>query len=71
MPIHLKKIKIFFLGFKPLILMSLVKLNKGKMKRKISNMKGKIQIEAKDLITNYSESGSESILFAALVFPSC
>ena len=51
--------------------MSLVKLNKGKMKGKISNMKGKIQIEAKDLITNYSESGSESILFAALVFPSC
>ena len=43
---------------------------KGKMKEKISNMKGKIQIEVKDLITNHSESISDSILFAALIFPS-
>ena len=42
---------------------------KGKMKGKISNMKGKIQIEVKDLITNHSESVSHSILFAALIFP--
>ena len=43
---------------------------KGKMKGKISNMKGKIQIEVKDLITNHSESVSDSILFAALIFSS-
>ena len=42
---------------------------KGKMKGKISNMKGKIQIEVKDLITNHSESPSHSILFVALIFP--
>ena len=41
------------------------------MKGKISNMKGKTQIEVKDLITNHSESVSDSILFAALIFPSC
>ena len=53
--------------------MLLVKLykQKGKMKGKISNMKRKIQIEVKDLITNHSESVSDSILFAALIFPSC
>ena len=62
----------FLLGFNPLILMLLVKLykQKGKMKEKISNMKGKIQIEVKDLITNHSEIISDSILFAALIFPS-
>ena len=41
------------------------------MKGKISNMKRKIQIEVKDLITNYSESVSDSVLFAALIFPPC
>ena len=41
------------------------------MKGKISNMKGKTQIEAKDLITNHSENVSDSILFAALIFLSC
>ena len=62
----------FLLGFNPLILMLFVKLykQKGKMKEKISNMKGKIQIEVKDLITNHSEIISDSILFAALIFPS-
>ena len=61
------------LGFNLLILISFVKLYKqnGKMKGKISNMKGKIHIEVKDLITNRSESVSESILFATLIFPSC
>ena len=44
---------------------------KGKMKGKISNMKGKIQTEVKDLTTNHSESVSDIILFAALLFPSC
>ena len=43
---------------------------KGKTKGKISDMKGKIQIEVKDFITNHSESVSDSILFAALIFPS-
>ena len=63
----------FFLGFNPLILMLFVKLykQKGKMKGKISNMEGKIQIEVKYLIANHSESVSDSILFAALIFPSC
>ena len=37
------------------------------MKGKISNMKGKIQIEVKDLIINHLESVS---VFAALIFPS-
>ena len=46
-------------------------IQKEKMKGKISNMKGKIQIEVKDLITNHSESVSDSISFAALMFPSC
>ena len=48
----------FLLGFNPLILTFFVKLykQKEKMKEKISNMMGKIQIEAKDLITNHSES---------------
>ena len=57
----------FLLGFKRLILMLFVKLykQKGKVKEKISNTKGKIQIEAKDLITNHSESASDIILFAA------
>ena len=32
------------------------------MKGKISNIKGKIQIEVKDLITNHLESVSDSIL---------
>ena len=41
------------------------------MKGKISNMKKKIQIEVKDLITNHSERVSDSVLFAALIFPSC
>ena len=41
---------------------------KGKIKEKISNMKGKIQIEVKDLITNHWECISDSILFAALLF---
>ena len=41
------------------------------MKGKISNMKKKIQIEVKDLIANHSERVSDSILFAALIFPSC
>ena len=63
----------FLLRFNPLILMLFVKLykQKGKMKGKISNMKGKTQIEAKDLITNHSESVSDSILFAAIIFLSC
>ena len=62
----------YLLGLNPLILMLFVKLckQKGKMKGKISNMKGKIQIELKDLIKNHSESVSDSILFAALIFPS-
>ena len=42
---------------------------KGKMKGKISNIEGKIQIEV-DPITNYLESVSDSILFTALIFPS-
>ena len=60
----------FRLGFNPLILMLFVELykQKGKMKEKISNMKGKIQIEVKDVITNHSESVSDSILFTALIF---
>ena len=37
------------------------------MIEKTSNMKGKIQIEVKDLITNHSDS----ILFAALILRSC
>ena len=41
------------------------------MKVKISNMKGKIQIEVKDLIKNHSESVSDSILFATLIFSLC
>ena len=41
------------------------------MKWKISNMKGKIQIEVKDFITNHSESVSDSTLFVELIFPSC
>ena len=63
----------FLLGFNPLILILFVKLykQKGKMKGKISNMKGKIQTEVKDLTTNHSESVSDIILFAALLFPSC
>ena len=55
----------FLLGFNPLILMLFVKLYKQKEK-----MKGKIQTEVKDLITNHSESVSDSILFAALIFSS-
>ena len=41
----------FLLGFNPLILMLFVKLykQKGKMKGKIFNMTGKIQIEVKDI----------------------
>ena len=63
----------FPLGFNPLILMLFVKLykQKGKVKEKISNTKGKIQIEAKDLITNHLESVSDIILFATLIFTSC
>ena len=63
----------FLLGFNPLILMLFVKLykQKGKVKGKISNMKGKIQIEAKELITNHSESVSDRNLFATLIFLSC
>ena len=38
---------------------------------KISNMKGKIQIEVKDLIANHLESVSDSILLATLISPSC
>ena len=59
----------FLLVFNPLILKLFTKLSKrkGKMKGKISNMKGKIQIEVKDLITNHLESVS---VFAALIFPS-
>ena len=38
---------------------------------KISTMKGKIQIEVKDPIKSHSESVSDSILLAALIFPSC
>ena len=34
-------------------------------------MEGKIQIKIKDLIVNHSESVSDSILFAALIFASC
>ena len=45
--------------------MLFVKLYKQKGK-----MKGKIQIGVKDLITNHSESVSDSLLFAALIFPS-
>ena len=62
----------FSLALIPLILMLFVKLykQKGKMKGKIYNMKGKIQIEVKDIITNHSESVSDSILFVALIFPS-
>ena len=59
----------FLLGFNPLILILFVKLYK--QKGKISNMKGKIQTEVKDLTTNHSESVSDIILFAALLFPSC
>ena len=44
---------------------------KGKMKGDISNIKGKIQIEVEDLITNHSESISHCILFEALMFLSC
>ena len=53
--------------------MLLIKLDKQKKKMvgKISNMNGKIQIEVKDLITNHSRSVSDSILLAALIFPSC
>ena len=71
--IHRKSRLFFLLGFNPLILLLFVKLykQKGKMKGKISNMKRKIQIEVKDLITNHSESVSDSILFAALIFSSC
>ena len=63
----------FLFGFNPLILILFVKLYKQteKMKERISNMKGKKQIEVKDLIKNHSESVSDSILFAALIFPSC
>ena len=66
-------IDFFLLGFKPLILMLLVKLykQKGKMKRKISNMNRKIKKEVKDLITNHSENVSDNILFVALISPSC
>ena len=62
----------FRLGFKPLILILFVKLykQKGKMKKKISNMKWKIQIEVKDLINYHLESISDCILSAALIFPS-
>ena len=61
----------FLLVFNPLILMLFFKLykQKGKMKGKISNIEGKIQIEV-DPITNYLESVSDSILFTALIFPS-
>ena len=63
----------FLLRFNPLILMLFAKLykQKGRMKGKISNMKGEIQIEVKDLIKNHSESVSYSIFFAALIFSSC
>ena len=63
----------FLLAFNPLILMLFVKLykQKGRMKVKISNMKGKIQIEVKDLIKNHSESVSDSVLFATLIFSLC
>ena len=63
----------FLLAFNPPILMLFVKLykQKGRMKVKISNMKGKIQIEVKDLIKNHSESVSDSILFATLIFSLC
>ena len=40
------------------------------MKKKISNMKWKIQIEVKDLINYHLESISDCILSAALIFPS-
>ena len=68
-----KKYIFFLLGINPLILMLFVKLykQKGKMKGRISNMKGKIQIEVKDLITNHLESVSDSILLATLISPSC
>ena len=68
-----KKYIFFLLGINPLILMLFVKLykQKGKMIGKISNMKGKIQIEVKDLITNHLESVSDSILLATLISPSC
>ena len=68
-----KKDIFFLLGINPLILMLFVKLykQKGKMIGKISNMKGKIQIEVKDLITNHLESVSDSILLATLISPSC
>ena len=74
LPIHSYKINIFFSPWiKPLILMLFIKLDKQKKKMagKISNMNGKIQIEVKDLITNHSKSVSDSILLAALIFPSC
>ena len=63
----------FLLGFKPVILILFVKLymQKGKMKGKTSNMKGTIQIEPKDLITNHLKSVSDIILLAALIFTSC
>ena len=63
----------FLLGFNPLILMLFAKLykQKGRMKGKISTIKGEIQIEVKDLIKNHSESVSYSIFFAALIFSSC
>ena len=62
-----------FLDLTPLILMLFIKFykQKGKMKWKISNMKGKIQSEVKDFITNHSESVSDSTLFVELIFPSC
>ena len=68
-----KKDIFFLLGINPLILMLFVKLykQKGKMIGKISNMKGKIQIEVKDLITNHLESVSDSNLLATLISPSC
>ena len=68
-----KKYIFFLLGINPLILMLFVKLykQKGKMIGKISNMKGKIQIEVKDLITNHLERVSDSILLATLISPSC
>ena len=54
---------IFSPWISPLILMLFIKFykQKGKVKGKISNIKGKIQIEVKDLIINHSESVSDSI----------
>ena len=49
-----------------MLFVKLYKKERGN-KGEISNMKGKMQIEVKDLITNHSDS----ILFAALIFPSC